>query len=165
MSALVFQGDRQLTQLTVAAVEAQSALERALVGPFKWEPALLALMTELVHIARLEWWFTVQATPEEVLAARREVLAHRDYVTSALFVAAGAAGDRVEWLLEQTGSPLVAGLHEHRVAASMRLNELNLALRFLLEEEDPTGDIERAFGLPMPKSIQPDGPSVEFDFS
>jgi hypothetical protein len=164
MSALVFQGDRQLTELTVAAVDAQAALERAATGDQAWESTVTMLIDRLARIAGLDWWFTIQDTEVAIEAARRELLAHRDYVASALFVAAGAAGDRVEWLLEKTGSDLSKSLQLYRIAATSRLNQLDLALRFALEEEDPNGEIERAFGVPLPPP-QPDGPSADFDFN
>lgn len=159
MSALVFQGDRQLTEVAVLAVDAQAALER----DQDWQAKVSALVDQLVRIAGLDWWFTVHDTPQEVEAARRELLAHRDYVNGALFVTAGAAGDRVEWLLEKTGSPLSRALELQRQAATQRLRELDVVVKFLLEDDDPTGEVERTFSIPMPLP-QPDGPSVNFDF-
>ncbi|HEY5377303.1 MAG TPA: hypothetical protein VIK01_26670 [Polyangiaceae bacterium] len=164
MSALIFQGDRQLTEVTVLAVDAQAALEHASNSPTAWEPTVSRLTEQLMRIAGLDWWFEIHDTPEAIEAARRQLLAHRDYVRSALFVAAGSAGDRVEWLLERTGSGLLSALRSQREAAAARLHDLDLALRFLLEEDDPTGEVERAFSVPMPPP-QPDAPSAEFDFN
>ncbi|MEO7032585.1 MAG: hypothetical protein ABI548_02050 [Polyangiaceae bacterium] len=160
MSAFVFQGDRQLTEVAVLAVDAQAALA---CGE-DWQAKVSALIEQLVEIAGLEWWFTIHDTPQEAEETRRELLAHRDYLNGALFVAAGAAGDRVEWLLAKKGSPLSRALELQRQAATQRLKELVVVVKFLLEDDDPTGDVERTFAIPMPPP-QPDVPSVDFDFN
>jgi hypothetical protein len=166
MSALVFQGDRQLTEVTVLAVDAQSALEHAVVGNIDFEPPVIALIDHLLGLAGLDWWFTLNdvRTAEEAEALRRELESHRDYVHSALFVAKGAAGDRVVWQLSQIGALLVNSMIEARRAATKKLEELAMVLKFLLEEEDPTGEVEQAFAFRYPPP-QPKSSAVDFDFS
>ena len=166
MSALVFRGDRQLTEVTVLAVDAQAALERTLVSGADFQQPVIALIDHLLGLAGLDWSFTLNEvrTADEAEALKRELESHRDYVRSALFVASGAAGERVIWQLRQVGAPLVNSMTEARRAAAKKLEELELVLKFLLEEEDPSGEVERQFAVAYPPPHATSG-STEFDFN
>ena len=171
MSAMIFGAPG--FELFTAPAEAAAALRWAVAQfqPAQGTGPLIAkaktLLTALVECAGLTWEFNVRALKddEDEEALRRELLATLDYIRIARRITSGDAGQDAVNLVHRFDSVLADRLTRAQEAADKPLRELEIATKFLLEDDDADGAVEKEFGLLTPSDNARAEAPVELDLN